>query len=333
MIVGSLQLGTGAAYVGLLWALQLRPRPIVSTTPTSGGGASGRHRIRVIGLAHGAGQLCTTLALGAAPVSFTHIVKAMEPFFSAGVSICVSRQFMAPAVYLALVPVVGGVSYACLKESAFSWLAFFMALSSNLAFAFRAVLSKAAMKKGSSNQQQQHDDDALGSHLTAANLYGLVTVTAFWWSLPVAILMEGGGFGELWATAHKAGVSSMTQEGSGDGVAIDEDSPYYTSQFALTQAVVLSGLFHYLNNEVMFLALSKVHPVTLAVGNTLKRVFIMVASVMVFHNHISGQAATGAAVGIGGALVYSLTKQHYERQAQQLQQPRKTLLPLLPPKY
>jgi solute carrier family 35 protein E1 len=62
----------------------------------------------------------------------------------------------------------------------------------------------------------------------------------------------------------------------------------------------------------MYLALSNVHPVTLAVGNTMKRVFIMVASVMVFHNHITVQAGIGSAVGISGVLLYSLTKQYYE---------------------
>ena len=60
------------------------------------------------------------------------------------------------------------------------------------------------------------------------------------------------------------------------------------------------------------MALGKVHPVTLAVGNTMKRVFILVASVIVFRNPISLQAAIGSTVGITGVLVYSLTKQHYE---------------------
>ena len=69
---------------------------------------------------------------------------------------------------------------------------------------------------------------------------------------------------------------------------------------------------HYLNNEVMYLALGKVHPVTLAVGNTMKRVFILIASVMVFRNPITLQDGIGSGVGIAGVLLYSLTKQHYE---------------------
>jgi hypothetical protein len=49
----------------------------------------------------------------------------------------------------------------------------------------------------------------------------------------------------------------------------------------------------------------------------MKRVIIMVASVMVFHNEISVQAGIGSAVGISGVLLYSLTKQKYEKLEQQ----------------
>jgi Triose-phosphate Transporter family len=63
----------------------------------------------------------------------------------------------------------------------------------------------------------------------------------------------------------------------------------------------------------MYLALSNVHPVTLAVGNTMKRVFIMVASVLVFRNPVSTQAGIGSAVGIGGVLLYSIVKAISER--------------------
>ncbi|MGK3743248.1 MAG: solute carrier family 35 protein E1 [Bacillariaceae sp.] len=44
----------------------------------------------------------------------------------------------------------------------------------------------------------------------------------------------------------------------------------------------------------------------------MKRVFILVASVLVFRNPISMQAGIGSAVGISGVLLYSLTKQYYE---------------------
>ncbi len=220
------------------------------------------------------------MSLGAGPVSFTHIVKALEPFFSAVVSAVVFGKWMHPMVYATLIPVVGGVAYACLKERSFSWLAFWTAMGSNLAFALRAVVSKSALDASGGE---------LGENLTSVNLFGIVTCYAFIQSIPLFLLGEGFSFLDLWKKALPS-----------------------SSSFDLVRGLVVSGLFHYLNNEVMYLALSNVHPVTLAVGNTMKRVFIVVASVLVFRNPITVQAAIGSAIGIGGVLLYSLTKQHYE---------------------
>lgn len=215
-------------------------------------------------------------------MSFTHIVKSLEPFFSALVSGLCFGTWMQWQVYMTLIPVVGGVGYACLKERAFSWTAFSFAMASNVAFSFRAVLSKVAMKA-----------DDIGSNLTPTNVFGLVTVLAFALSVPIAVFGEGRMVGNLWRSA-------LTKDG-------------VSGSWDLTRRVVLSGFFHYINNEVMFLALGKVHPITLAVGNTMKRIFIMVASVIVFRNQISLQAGIGSAVGIGGVLLYSLAKQRFQK--------------------
>lgn len=272
--VGTIQFFIGSLYCAILWTTKLRPKPVLSE-------GSSKQAVQKIGFYHSTGQLLSMISLGAGPVSFTHIVKALEPLFSAMVSIIVFKKVMAWQVYASLLPVVGGVGYACLKELSFSWLSFYSAMGSNLAFALRAVSSKQAMNLGSS----------LGSNLSSANLFGLVTVFASFMSIPAVLLTDGKSFPQLFKDALSTGLS----------------------QKDLIQAIILSGLFHYLNNEVMYLALSNVHPVTLAVGNTMKRVFIMVASIIVFRNPISVQAAIGSVVGISGVLVYSLTKQHFEK--------------------
>jgi solute carrier family 35 protein E1 len=258
----------------LLWITKLRPAPTLTN--------QGKSAVSKVGFYHMSGQELSMISLGAGPVSFTHIVKALEPFFSAVVSAVVFGEWMHPVVYTTLIPVVGGVAYACLKERSFSLLAFWTAMGSNLAFALRAVVSKSALDASGGE---------LGKNLSSVNLFGVVTIYAFLQSIPVAFLFEGMRFVELWNKA----VSSSS-----------------STTFDLISGLLISGLFHYLNNEVMYLALSNVHPVTLAVGNTMKRVFIVVASVLVFRNPISVQAAVGSVIGIGGVLLYSLTKQYYE---------------------
>ena len=272
--VGTIQFGIGALYASLLWITGLRAPPKLTD--------KGKEICLKVGAYHATGQLFSMISLGAGPVSFTHIVKALEPLFSALVSALIFGKWMKPQVYATLIPVVGGVGFACLKERSFSWLAFWTAMGSNVAFALRAVISKSGM------------NNYIGENMNSVNLFALVTIAAFLLSIPAALAMEKLSMLTMWDQAV-SGAKAVT-----------------TSK-ELTKSVILSGLFHYLNNEVMYLALGNVHPVTLAVGNTMKRVFIMVASVLVFRNPVSLQAGIGAGIGISGVLLYSLTKQYYEK--------------------
>ena len=68
------------------------------------------------------------------------------------------------------------------------------------------------------------------------------------------------------------------------------------------------GLFFYLYNEVAFLALGRVMPVTHAVANTMKRVVIVAATVIAFQTPITPLGAIGSGIALAGTLLYSLAK-------------------------
>lgn len=303
-LVAVAQLGVGALYALAAWASGLRDKPW-------GAGAPRLQPLATVGLWHGVGQVATVLSLGAGAVSFTHIVKALEPFFSALVSAVVSREVLRPPVYATLLPVVGGVSLAVATELSFSGWAFGTALASNVAFALRAVLSKGAMAQLNANGAAAGVEGGPNGGqavqrvrtLSAPSVFGVVTWAAFAAMLPLALAVEGRGAVAAWA---RAAASLGQSPGSGAGGAGGGSA-------ALARQVFLSGLFHYLNNEVMYLVLAQVHPITLAVGNTLKRVVIIGVSLLVFRNPISPVAAAGSAVGVGGVLLYSLTKAHYDK--------------------
>ena len=301
LIVGTLQFGIGGLYASLLWLCRVRPWPRVQQNKAL------QRAIWNVGLYHSTGQLLSMISLGAGPVSFTHIVKSLEPFFSALVSAIVSNQWMPWQVYATLIPVVGGVGYACLNERSFSWLAFWTAMASNVAFALRAVVSKSLMtaRPTSSTMKDANVVDTISS----VNLFALVTWAAFFLSLPLAIMTEGSTYIQLWNDAIQQQQQRMVKEAP----SMAASTSLQDAKINLLWAILSSGLFHYLNNEVMYMALDNVHPITLAVGNTMKRVIIMVASVLVFRNPVSLQAAIGSTVGIFGVLLYSLTKQHYEK--------------------
>lgn len=62
-----------------------------------------------------------------------------------------------------------------------------------------------------------------------------------------------------------------------------------------------------------FYCLNAIHPVTHAVANTLKRVFLIAASIIVFGHQLTPVGGAGSVVAIVGVLLYSLAKQKYAR--------------------
>ena len=57
-------------------------------------------------------------------------------------------------------------------------------------------------------------------------------------------------------------------------------------------------------------ALSNVHPVTHAIGNTMRRVVIMLVCMVAFRTPMTPLGLLGSAMAIGGSYGYALTKHH-----------------------
>merc|ERR1719258_278357 len=171
-------LAVGVPYILLLWASGLRKAPKLNP--------GWWKTLMPIGAAHALGHAGAVIALGAGAVSFAQTVKAAEPVFTCVLSYFVLGTVFKPPVYLSLLPIVGGVSLASLKELSFTWKALYGAVTSNVAFASRAVLSKATMQK------------PVGENMGPANLYGMLTIIATIVSLPFALYYEGPDFMNAW---------------------------------------------------------------------------------------------------------------------------------------
>lgn len=262
-LVGLVQLSIGLSYVFPLWLTGIRKTPKLTLRNA--------RNLMPVALMHALAHISAVISLGAGAVSFTHIVKAAEPAFTSLFSALFLKQFFPLPVYLALVPVMGGVAVASLTERKFSWLAFNSAMAANTASAARGILAKQTMK------------EPQGQNLTAENLYAVLTILATFIMAPVALLVEGPKAKAAWDTAVAA-----------------------VGQKTLLTHLISSGFFFYLYNEVAFLALDNVHPVTHAVGNTIKRVVIIAASILVFKNPITLQGYIGSGIAIAGVLLYSL---------------------------
>lgn len=217
------------------------------------------------------------ISLGAGAVSFTHIVKAAEPAVSAFLSAAFLQQYLPLPVYLSLIPVMGGVAMASLTELSFSWLSFWGAMLSNVASAGRGIVGKLTMGK------------SIGKNMDSANLYAVMSLISAILVLPFTIFIDRATLIPTIQAMMKAG----------------------TFKQVFTHAL-LSCLFYYSYNEIAFLALDSVAPVTHALANTIKRVVIIITSVLVFGNAFTLQGAIGSAIAIFGVLLYSLAKNHYK---------------------
>ena len=80
----------------------------------------------------------------------------------------------------------------------------------------------------------------------------------------------------------------------------------------LIRQMALDGFYYYAYNEVAFITLNQVAPVTHSIANTFKRVAIILATVLVFGNKLSTLGAIGSGIAVAGTLLYSLAKQKYK---------------------
>ncbi|EKX73714.1 conserved hypothetical protein [Theileria equi strain WA] len=222
-------------------------------------------------------HVLSVTALNAGAVGFVHILKASEPIFASVVSYFMGSK-MSPITFLTLVPIVGGVALSSIKELNFSPTALIASLLSNVFASVRRIEAKKFFKQNMSK---------IGQNITPSNVFTLMTLFSTIMLTPLALYEQ-----PKWAEAYDIIVKKFGKDGPQ----------------MLMKHVVLSGIFYALYNEVSFIALSQLAPVSHAVANTFKRIFLILTSVAIFDAKLSSQGMYGSALAIFGTLLYSLSK-------------------------
>nr|KJB53166.1 hypothetical protein B456_008G295900 [Gossypium raimondii] len=159
--ISAVQFAVGTIIVSLMWTFNLYKKPKVS----------GEQLVAIVPLAlvHILGNLFTNMSLGKVAVSFTHTIKAMEPFFSVVLSAMFLGELPTLWVVGSLLPIVGGVVLASVTEASFNWPGFWSAMASNLANQSRNVLSKKLMVKKERITSNYHVTGIAGQHYPLLN--------------------------------------------------------------------------------------------------------------------------------------------------------------------
>lgn len=232
-----------------------------------------------IGLFASLAHCGSVLSAAVGAVSFQQIVKACEPVFAAVVGVLVPPPDIKPVLaYVMLIPIVGGVGLACIKEGKgvdINYEAFMYASMANAAAAMKGKLGSSVTKSLKSDPKKNMD---------AANVYAVMNIISFFCTIPFVVINE---------------LPTLQKE-------LDAVSEEYGMK-ALLQLVILSGFCFYMYNELAFAFTAHVGAVTSSVLNTAKRVIIIVVSAIVFQEPMERNTVLGSAIAIGGTFAYSLT--------------------------
>ncbi|KAF3784463.1 Phosphoenolpyruvate/phosphate translocator 1 [Nymphaea thermarum] len=202
----SFQLAVGSLLILFMWITGLYRRPKINSSQLM--------TILPLAMIHTLGNLFTNLSLGKVAVSFTHTVKALEPFFT----VVLSAMFLGEE---------------CLDN---------------------------------------------------INLFSIITIMSFFFMIPVTIFTEGVKF----TPAYLQSAGLNVQE-------------------VCIRSLLAAFCFH-IYQQISYMILEMVSPVTHSVGNCVKRVVVIVSSVFFFRTPVSPMNSLGTGVALAGVFLYSRLK-------------------------
>ncbi|XP_078157604.1 glucose-6-phosphate/phosphate translocator 1, chloroplastic-like isoform X3 [Carex rostrata] len=220
-----------------------------------------------VAIAHSVGHVAATVSMSKVAVSFTHIIKSSEPAFTVLVSTFMLGETFPTPVYLSLVPIIAGCSLAAATELNFDLVGFLGAIISNLAFVFRNIFSKRGMK---------------GRSISGINYYACLSILSLLILTPFALLLEGP---KLWAVGWQRAL-----------LLIGPDFIWW---------VVAQSVFYHLYNQFSYMSLDEISALSFSIGNTMKRISVILSSIIIFHTPVRPLNIIGAAIAIIGAYIYS----------------------------
>ncbi|KAG8053202.1 hypothetical protein GUJ93_ZPchr0001g29656 [Zizania palustris] len=244
--ITAFQLGFGSVLIFLMWATKLHPPPRITPAQLA--------KIAPLAAGHMLGTVFTNMSLGKVAVSFTHTIKASEPFFTVLLPFFLGET---PSLLVlgSLVPIVGGVALASLTEVSCHTDCVEAGLDFGVRWHRSSLQSRNVLSKKLLGVEEESLDDI--------NLFSVLTVLSFLLSCPLMLLQKA--------------------------------------------STVLVFCFHGYQ-KLSYLILARVSPVTHSVANCVKRVVVIVSSVLFFRTAISPVNALGTGAALGGVFLYSRLK-------------------------
>ncbi|PYH40633.1 putative ER to Golgi transport protein (Sly41) [Aspergillus saccharolyticus JOP 1030-1] len=212
-----------------------------------------------------AGHILSSMATSQIPVSLVHTIKGLSPLFTVMAYRLLFRIRYARATYLSLVPLTLGVMLACSTGFSTNFFGILCALVAALVFVSQNIFSKKLFNEAA--RAESYLESTNRRKMDKLNLLYYCSGLAFILTLPIWFVCEGY---PLISDFLQDGAISLTgKEGSLD-------------HGALFLEFVFNGVSHFAQNILAFVLLSMISPVSYSVASLVKRVFVIIVSIVWF---------------------------------------------------
>ncbi|KAI9014569.1 triose-phosphate transporter family-domain-containing protein [Phycomyces nitens] len=230
------------------------------------------------------GHVFSSIAISRVPVSLVHTIKALAPLFTVLFYRFIFQVHYTPNVYISLLPLTLGVILACSFTYSNSMVGLSCALGSCFVFVTQNIFSKKLLFK------EAKMGDRNPNKLDKINVL-------FYSSFISCVLMI-----PLWL--YSDGSSLMSFSVANEGA---------LTKTQLIVSLFLNGTMNFGQNWFAFTTLSMTSPVTYSIFSLLKRIFVIVMSIVWFGQQVTITQSLGIMMTFVGLWMYQKAKRDVDR--------------------
>ncbi|ORZ02716.1 triose-phosphate transporter family-domain-containing protein [Syncephalastrum racemosum] len=243
------------------------------------------------------GHVFSSIAISRVPVSLVHTIKALAPLFTVLFYRFIFGVRYSSKVYLSLLPLTLGVILACTFTFSNNVIGLMTAFLSCLVFVTQNIFSKKLLFK------EAHMGDRNPNKLDKMNVLFYSSLISFLLMVPLWLYSDGAGLAEVQTDALTITKSRL--------------ATYF----------LLNGTTNFGQNWFAFTTLSMTSPVTYSIASLVKRIFVIVMSIVWFGQQVSVAQSMGILLTFVGLWMYQSAKRDVDRGESQIREKSMDVLP------